>query len=75
MAFNPLNLLKLKDKYKTFKTEHPEMPAFGKALNRHALYPGCLFEIRATTPEGKVIRNEITLTENDVEIVRLFVSE
>ena len=75
MAFNPLNLLKLKEKFKVFKQEHPDMPAFGKALNKHALAEGCTYEIRATTPDGKVIKHEITLTENDVEIVRLFISE
>ena len=75
MAFNPLNLLKLKDKYKVFKEEHPDMPAFGKALNKYGLKNGCVYEIRVTTPDGRNIKHDITLTENDVEIVRLFVSE
>jgi len=75
MVFNPFNLLKLKEKYKVFKEEHPDMTAFGKALNRHALVEGCRLEIRAATPEGRVIKNEITLSQNDIEIVRLFISE
>ena len=73
MAFNPLNLLKLKEKYQIFKKEHPDMSGFGKALNKYALFEGTVLQIRATTPEGKVLKNEISLTENDVEIVRLFV--
>lgn len=75
MAFNPLNLLKLKEKYKVFRKEHPDMPAFGKALNRRALMKGTAFLIRAKTPEGEVIQKEVILTDNDVEIIRLFVGE
>lgn len=75
MAFNPLNLMKLKDKYHLFKKDHPDMSEFGKALSRHALMKGTVLEIRATSPEGKVIKNAITLTDNDVELVRLFVSK
>ena len=75
MAINPLNLLKLKDKYKTFKKDHPDMSDFGKALNKHALMEGTVLEIRATNPEGKVLKNEITLTENDIEMVRILLGK
>lgn len=74
MAFNPLNLVKLKGKYQIFKKEHPDMSGFGKALNKYALVKGTTLEIRAKTPEGRVLKNTITLTDNDVEIVRLFIS-
>ena len=75
MAFNPLNLMKLKDKFRTFKKEHPDMTEFGKALNKHALMKGTELEIRAITPEGKVLKNTITLTDNDVEMVGLFTNK
>ena len=75
MTINPLNLLKLKEKYRVFKEEHPEMPKFGKLLNKKALIKGSIMSIRVTTPEGDVIKHEFELTENDVEMVRLFVGE
>jgi len=73
MGFNPLNLVKLKDKYHTFKEDHPEMSEFAKALNKHALVEGTVLEIRATNPEGKVLKHEITLTDNDVEFVKTLI--
>ncbi len=75
MTFNPLSLFTLKDKYHTFKKEHPDMSDFGKALSRHALKKGTVLEIRATTPEGKVLKNEMVLTDNDVEMVKTFFSK
>ena len=75
MTFNPLKLLELKSRYPVFRKEHPDMPDFGKALNRNALTAGSVFTIRAVTPDGKVIEKDVTLTENDVQIVRLFVGE
>ncbi len=75
MRINPLKLMELKSRYQDFKTEHPDMPVFGKALKKNALEVGTVLTIRAETPEGKVIKNSVTLTENDVEIIRLFVSD
>lgn len=71
MAFNPLHLVKLKDKYSLFKKDHPDMIEFFKALNHHALEEGTVLEIRATTKEGKTLKHAITLTENDVETVNV----
>ena len=70
MALNPLMLLKLKDRYKTFKQEHPDMSAFGKELKKQAITKGTRLMIQATTPEGRVLKNEITLTDNDVEMLK-----
>lgn len=75
MAINPLSLLKLKDKFQTFKKEHPDMADFGRALGKHALVKGTVLEIKATTPEGKVLKNEITMTQNDVEMAGIFLKK
>ena len=74
MAFNPLNILQLKMKYQVFKEEHPNMPDFGRVLKRSALKEGCEYRLRVTTLDGEVIEDGITLTENDVDIIRLFVN-
>ena len=70
MGINPLNLLKLKDRYKMFKHDHPEMSDFGRELKKHAMVKGTRLELKATTPDGKVVQHEITLTDNDVEMVK-----
>lgn len=75
MAINPFNLLQLKEKRQVFKNEHPDMSAFGKELKKEALKKGSVFELRVTTPEGKIIEHQMTMTDNDVEIIRLFVND
>ncbi len=74
MAFNPLSLVQLKKKFGVFKEDHPNMPVFGRALKRSALKVGCEYRLRVTTLDGEVIEDGITLTENDVDIIRMFVN-
>lgn len=73
MAFNPLVLLQLKPKFQTFKKDHPNMSDFGRALKRKALKKGCKYTLRVVALDGEVIEDSITLTDNDVEIIGLFV--
>ena len=75
MAHNPLKLLKLKDRFQTFKQEHPDMSAFGKALKKQVLVEGTRFQIQVTTPEGRVLEKEITLTDNDVEMLKTLIGD
>ena len=74
MAINPLGLLQLKPMFQTFKKDHPNMTDFGRALKRSALKEGCKYTLRVVTLEGEIIEDGITLTKNDVEIIRLFVN-
>ncbi len=72
MAFNPLNLLKLKGKYKVFKQDHPQMSEFGKKLKNEALMEGSVFSIHVKTPDGNEMETSIQLTKNDLEMINLF---
>ncbi len=74
MAFNPLSLVQLKKKFQVFKEDHPNMLVFGRALKRSALEVGCEYRLHVTTLDGEVIEDGITLTENDVDIIRMFVN-
>ncbi|MBR3397105.1 MAG: hypothetical protein IKG70_04550 [Lachnospiraceae bacterium] len=74
MAFNPLSLIQLKQKFQIFRKDHPNMPVFGKALKRSALKVGCQYRLTVTTLDGEVLEDGITLTENDVEMIRIFVN-
>ena len=75
MPFNPLSILQLKEKRQVLKQQHPDLSAFGKELNKKALVKGSIFELRVTTPQGEVLEHKMTMTENDIEIIRLFVNE
>lgn len=71
MAMNPMKLLKLKDRYKLFKKDHPKLIAFGGVAANGHLVKGSVVEIKITTPEGKAIATDFELTENDVDSIKL----
>lgn len=72
MAFNPMQLMKLKDRFKLFKQDHPKLLPFLRSLGSSAAEPGTVVTIKAVTPGGKELKEEFTLTKNDVDTVRLF---
>lgn len=71
MAMNPMKLLKLKDRFKFFKKDHPKLVAFGGVAANGHLVEGSKVEIKITTPDGKAIATDFELTANDVETVKL----
>ncbi len=71
MAMNPMKLLKLKDRYKLFKKDHPKLIAFGGVAANGSLVEGARVDIKITTPEGKAIATDFELTANDVASIKL----
>ena len=72
MAFNPMQLMMMKDRFKTFKHDHPKLLPFLKSLGSSAAEPGTVVTIQAVTPGGRVMKEEFTMTKNDVDTVRVF---
>ncbi len=71
MAMNPMKLLKLKDRYKLFKQDHPTLIKFGGVAAKGALVEGSKVDIKITTPEGKAIATDFELTAEDVKTIQL----
>ena len=71
MAFNPMELMKLKERLELFGREHPRFAPFLSTVEKSALREGSVLEIRVTTPEGKEYVTNIRLTKDDVESVNL----
>ncbi len=71
MAINPMELMKLKGRLDLFTQQHPRFPAFLKDIGDHAIMPGTVIEIRATTPDGREYISNIRLTEDDVETINI----
>ena len=69
MAMNPMKLLKLKDRYKTFKNDHPTLVKFGGVAAKGALVEGSRVDIKITTPDGKAIATDFELTADDVYLI------
>lgn len=68
---NPKTILSIKDKAKTFETEHPKMRLFFDKINKEALTVGSTFEIKVTAVDGKEYVANIKVSENDVELIKL----
>ena len=72
MAMNPKMLFQAKERYNICKKQHTKLLEFGKVLDENAVEAGTVFEITATTPEGKKYTANIRLTPEDVETFRMF---
>lgn len=75
MAISPKALMSAKERYRIFRNQHPKIIEFGKKLNEEAVEPGTVFEITATTPDGRSYTANIRLTSEDVETYRMFKKE
>ena len=72
MAINPMKLMKLKERFGIFRTEHPKVVPFFKTLRDKALEEGTILEMRVKTKDGEEFVSNIRLTENDVETLGTF---
>ena len=66
---NPLNIMKLKPLLSVFKEEHPKIPQFFKAA-ADAVDVGSIIEITLTTADGKTIRTNMRVSENDEQLMK-----
>lgn len=73
MAINPMALMKMKDRLKVFKQDHPKVGPFFQVLHDNAIMEGTVLELKATTPDGKEYVSNIRLTPNDVETLRTII--
>lgn len=71
MAINPAALLRMKERMRIFKTDHPKVGPFFQMLRERALTEGTVFELKVTTPDGQEYVSNIRLTPNDIETIRL----
>ncbi len=74
MAANPMDLLKLGERLRIFRQQHPKVPAFLSDVRGKALTPGAVLELRVTDVEGKEYVTNIRVTEEDVETLRILSS-
>lgn len=68
MAFDPLQLLKMKGMWEKFTARHPKFPAFLKAAGQGMIAEGTVLEISITTAEGKKISSNLKVKEEDLEM-------
>ena len=67
---NPATLFRLKSELKAFRQEHPKFTAFLRYAAAHSLQEGNVLEVTVRQPDGKEIRSNLRLSEDDVRLLR-----
>lgn len=75
MNINPMALLKYRERLDIFHSEHPRIEPFFHLIREQTLIEGTVYEMKATTPDGKEFVANIRLTANDIETIRMISSE
>ncbi|MEE8827204.1 MAG: hypothetical protein SOH48_07740 [Eubacteriales bacterium] len=74
MAFNPMNLMKMKGRYQTFKQQHPKFMPFLKACESSAVEDAVL-ELSITAPGGEKKTANIKLTADDITTLNMLLGK
>ena len=64
MAVNPMQLLKLKERFGIFQNQHPRAA-------KNSVREGAVLELKVTSPEGKELVTNIRLTPEDMETIEM----
>ena len=70
MAINPMQLMKLKERFEVFQTQHPKVLPFFKSLSGH-IAVGSGIELKVTDPDGGEKVCNIKVTEDDLETIKI----
>ncbi len=71
MAFNPMNLMKIKERLTIFQRQHPKVHLFLQDVGSKAIKEGSVIEMKVTDPDGKSYVTNIRLTKEDIESIEL----
>ncbi len=71
MAINPLEMMKLGERFKIFSSQHPKVTPFIQTVSRDAIREGSVLELKVTDPEGKEYVTNIRVTAEDMETVNI----
>ncbi len=71
MAVNPVQLMKLRERFRIFQGQHPRMAPFLKDVGEHGFREGAVVEVKVTTPEGKEYITNMRVTRDDVETAQI----
>ena len=66
---NPAALLRLKADVKAFEAAHPKFTAFLHYAAEHSLQEGNVLEVTVRQPDGKEVRSNLRLSEDDVRML------
>lgn len=69
MAFNPMDMMKLGERFRIFQSDHPRVVAFLQSA-RGDVRESTVIEMSITTPEGTKKTTKMRINANDVETLQ-----
>ena len=69
MAVNPMQIMKLADRWRIFSSQHPRFVDFVRDIGRSSMQEGTILELKVTETEGRVKVTNIRLTQEDLESI------
>ena len=71
MAFNPMDMFKIRERLRLFEEQHVRFPLFLRDVGEHAVQAGSVVEVKVTDPQGKEYISNIRLTPDDIETIEM----
>ena len=69
MAKNPLQIMKLAERWRIFSGQHPRFVGFLHDIGRSSIQEGTILELKVTETDGRVKVTNIRLTQDDVDTI------
>jgi len=69
MAFNPMNMLKIKDALNSFRSNHPKFVAFLSNEFATGVPADSIIELTVTKPGKPAVTTNIRVTQSDLELL------
>lgn len=66
---NPGKMLKMKNAWDKFTSNHPKFPKFLEAVKQRGLKEGTIIEMNITTKSGETLSSNLKLTASDIELI------
>lgn len=71
MAFNPMQLLKLKDSLNDFRARHPGFTGFLGAVQGEGVPEGSVLDMKIKQPDGRTMATNFRVSQEDLELIRM----
>ena len=69
MAFNPMNMFKIKDALSRFTSNHPKFVAFMSDTFSSGIPADSIIELTVTKPGQNAVTTNIRVTQSDLELL------
>ena len=67
---NPMELLKLKTHFETFKKNHPKFLQFINVVAAKGIPEGSVIEVTVETPDGEKYNANMRVLQSDLELIQ-----